>query len=542
MSDKLRRSAAGSGAAQDMDRGTAPGRRTLTMGLPARAGVRDEVQQQASPAPADDGGYQHDLLDAAIRPDLYDLPVQRRGTGNDAGAERTHEAAAKGISGSAGPLPHLATIQRAFGQHSVAHVEAHTDGAAEAGARAMGAEAFATGTHVAFAGTPSLHTAAHEAAHVVQQAGGVHLSGGVGQAGDSYEQHADAVADRVVRGESAEDLLGPAEGATRAAAPGAVQRVDFDGWKANMGNVSPGTASLAKMGMAIVNWLSALGMVGRIGGSLSAAMFGGRRQPRDIDIDIPGGIPEINAARERFFDFIKRKGVTLAADKDLFFLVGWDKTPEGFVVSYQHVVAPKALDPFTDDDEIDELRPREAPVGIAKVDFSSETAFSSAGINAHSTAEDPGFYGPEFLTASYLNRLATNNAEQKPDAKGDRDQVIALISHKIKTLPRPPADSDEVRTLLAQIKKELFAGYIKDTNKLGTEINALFNGIIPDVVKEVGAAPTMEDHLLAIPSLPMHEDRRSDTPVPAELVQSLAPLVLKTLNLEKKPVNVDDTH
>lgn len=34
---------------------------------------------------------------------------------------------------------------------------------------ATGAEAFATGNHVAFASSPSLHTAAHEAAHVVQQ-------------------------------------------------------------------------------------------------------------------------------------------------------------------------------------------------------------------------------------------------------------------------------------------------------------------------------------------------------------------------------------
>ena len=70
----------------------------------------------------------------------------------------------------------------------------------------MGAQAFATGNHVAFAGTPDLHTAAHEAAHVVQQRGGVHLKGGVGEAGDTYEQHADAVADKVVRGESAEAL------------------------------------------------------------------------------------------------------------------------------------------------------------------------------------------------------------------------------------------------------------------------------------------------------------------------------------------------
>jgi hypothetical protein len=508
------------------------------MALPARTGANDAVQQRASAAPrepaAGDGGYQHALLDAAIRPDLYDLPVQRRGDAAGASDEHTHQAAAEGISGSGGSLPYLDTIQQAFGRHSVAHVEAHTDGAAEAGARAMGAEAFATGNHVAFAGTPSLHTAAHEAAHVVQQAAGVQLSGGVGQTGDAYERQADAVADRVVRGESAEDLLGAGTGP--ASGPRAVQRVDFGGWKANMKNVSPGTASLAKIGMAIVSWMSSLGMVGRIGGSLSAAMFGGRRPPRDIDIDVPGGIVEINAVRDRFFKLIKGNDVPLADGKDLFYFVGWDKTPEGYVVKYQHVEAPKAIDPLMDDDEVEAYRPsKEAPVGIAKVDFSSETAFSSSGINAHSTGQDPGFYGPEFLAASYLNRLATNNEEEKPDVKGDRDQVIALIAEKIRVLPKSqrPTDSDEVRAMLAQIKKELFAGYIKDDNKRWPQISALFNDIIPDVVQEVGAPATMEDHLMAIPSLPMHETRSPDEPLPPAVLRSLAPLLLRPLKLDE---------
>jgi hypothetical protein len=57
------------------------------------------------------------------------------------------------------------------------------------------------------AGAPDLHTAAHEAAHVVQQQAGVQLKGGVGAVGDSYELHADAVADAVVQGKSAEGLL-----------------------------------------------------------------------------------------------------------------------------------------------------------------------------------------------------------------------------------------------------------------------------------------------------------------------------------------------
>jgi outer membrane protein OmpA-like peptidoglycan-associated protein len=89
----------------------------------------------------------------------------------------------------------------------VGSIEAHVGAAASQASEALGARAYATGNAVAFAGSPDLHTAAHEAAHVIQQRAGVHLKDGFGEAGDVYERHADAVADRVVRGESAESLL-----------------------------------------------------------------------------------------------------------------------------------------------------------------------------------------------------------------------------------------------------------------------------------------------------------------------------------------------
>jgi len=72
----------------------------------------------------------------------------------------------------------------------------------------MGAAAYASGNRIAFKEQPSLELAAHEAAHVVQQASGkVQLAGGVGQVGDEYENHADAVVAKVVAGESAASLL-----------------------------------------------------------------------------------------------------------------------------------------------------------------------------------------------------------------------------------------------------------------------------------------------------------------------------------------------
>jgi hypothetical protein len=131
--------------------------------------------------------------------------------------------AERGVQGRGAPLPHLERIQAAFGRHDVSGVRAHLDGAAAAASTELGARAFASGNDVAFGETPSLFLAAHEAAHVVQQRGGVQLAGGVGAEGDGHERHADAVAERVVRGESVEELLDAYAGA-RQGSGAAVQR------------------------------------------------------------------------------------------------------------------------------------------------------------------------------------------------------------------------------------------------------------------------------------------------------------------------------
>jgi hypothetical protein len=134
-------------------------------------------------------------------------PVQRKADGDAARPEQAHEIAAHGVSGTGQRLPHADTIQRLFGRHDISDVKAHVDGPAAAAADQLGANAYATGRSVGFRGEPDLHTAAHEAAHTVQQAGGVQLAGGVGRAGDAYERNADEVADAVVAGRPAECLL-----------------------------------------------------------------------------------------------------------------------------------------------------------------------------------------------------------------------------------------------------------------------------------------------------------------------------------------------
>ncbi|MFT7580346.1 MAG: hypothetical protein ACI9MR_002015 [Myxococcota bacterium] len=164
----------------------------------------------------------------ALAPDRQSYADQAPSVQMKGGSEQSgvHEAAAQGTAGSGGALPHLDTIQAAFGSHDVSAVQAYSGGAATEATAAMGAEAYATGDKIAFGAAPTIHTAAHEAAHVVQQRSGVSLSGGVGQAGDSYEQHADAVADAVVQGKSAEGLLDQMSGSGGGAA--GVQKKDGD--------------------------------------------------------------------------------------------------------------------------------------------------------------------------------------------------------------------------------------------------------------------------------------------------------------------------
>ena len=118
------------------------------------------------------------------------------------------------------PLPFLSLIQSCFGRHDISGISTHFGASARAANHVLGSRAYAMGNHVVCADDPSLHTCAHEAAHVIQQRAGVHLKDGFGRAGDEYERHADQVADQVVQGRSAEALLDRFAG-HGAAAPGA---------------------------------------------------------------------------------------------------------------------------------------------------------------------------------------------------------------------------------------------------------------------------------------------------------------------------------
>lgn len=134
--------------------------------------------------------------------------------------ERTK--AAKGFAGTGGTLPHLDTLQRLLGtEHDLSSVTAHMDSSALGATSELGVLGMTSGERIAFGIMPDLFLVAHEVAHVLQQRAGVQLQNGMGQEQDHYEEMADAIAARVVAGQSAEDLL-PRPGG-RAPSSGAVQ-------------------------------------------------------------------------------------------------------------------------------------------------------------------------------------------------------------------------------------------------------------------------------------------------------------------------------
>lgn len=199
--------------------GIAPGKRTLTASLPGRI---DAASATAAPA------VNVQRRGVAGPPSTIDMAAAFAPHLADRGDAATREIALGGVAGGGTALPHLATIAAAFGPtHDLSHVQAHVGGAAADAASQIGAQAYAVGSHVAFATTPDLYTAAHEAAHVIQQRGGVQLRGGVGEAGDAYERHADGVAEVVVAGGSAAALLASFAGGGGSGAE-AVQRQEDD--------------------------------------------------------------------------------------------------------------------------------------------------------------------------------------------------------------------------------------------------------------------------------------------------------------------------
>ncbi|MGE0425854.1 MAG: DUF4157 domain-containing protein [Reyranellaceae bacterium] len=102
-----------------------------------------------------------------------------------ASAQAATAAQSKGAA-----LPHADKLKASFGRRDLDGVKAHVGGNAAAASKAMGAAAYATGNSVELRGGPDLHTAAHEAAHVLQQRAGMRL-------GPNIEHSLEAIAKEI---------------------------------------------------------------------------------------------------------------------------------------------------------------------------------------------------------------------------------------------------------------------------------------------------------------------------------------------------------
>lgn len=172
----------------------------------------DETGDGPGQAPADAEEwnlYEDDVTASASASAPVQLkPAEGVSRSNEASAPvDVHAAAARATAGTGERLPYADEISAALGGVDLSYIHVHRDSAAQKGAAAIGASAFASGNAIVLGDKQDKHTVAHEVAHVLQQRAGVSLLGGVGTPGDSYEQNADAIADRVVAGRSAVDLL-----------------------------------------------------------------------------------------------------------------------------------------------------------------------------------------------------------------------------------------------------------------------------------------------------------------------------------------------
>ncbi|HKQ79347.1 MAG TPA: DUF4157 domain-containing protein [Blastocatellia bacterium] len=374
------------------------------------------------------------------------------------------------------------SMESAFGA-DFSGVKVHSDAEADMLNRSVQARAFTTGQDIFFrqgeynpGSMEGRLLLAHELTHVVQQS------------------------ERTIGNRAAARLL---DGARPLAQPSvasgsrAVQRSIWSEWEPQLSQVAPTTERIAKLGMCIVDFLrQRTGVNVRIGGSLSAVMFGGRRKPQDIDIDIPNGLQEVKNS-QTIADLIKSRlmllgqDVALTTGKDLFFIESAEKTRSGFRLVYRHTKTLKALDPLEDEDEIkviSETMSKSAPYGV-DIDFSPEEIFGMSGLTVDSEGDQYGYYRPEFLLAAYLNRLALNSEKKDPDTKDDRGQITSLLSRLLsdflKQRGRQETGVEAMKAFLLRIKTEVMEKHVQKTNtRLLSQIDELFNQIIQAVIEK----------------------------------------------------------
>ena len=195
------------------------------------------------------------------------------------------DVAQDGTKGGGERLPYLARLEQAFGsRQDLASMRAHYGDDSAAACDTMGADAYATGSSIAFRSAPSLWLAAHEAAHVVQQRHGLRPAAALDAPDDGLERQADAVADRVAAGGSARELLPRGDPHATASA---VQRYTVEALPAGSAQIGEGRQT------ALLGAQSLYAASGLIGGANAKLQKAGK-QGSYIELAAGGGSVDVD--------------------------------------------------------------------------------------------------------------------------------------------------------------------------------------------------------------------------------------------------------
>ena len=145
-------------------------------------------------------GMDYQSAVAALSP--QSAPIQMDASSAQmAHANKIHSEAQRGVDSASSGIPHQSTVQELVGPSvDLGGIKSVAGGVGKEVCENTGSNAMATqGTVIFKDSNPSPGTVAHEVKHIKdQQAGTVTgLENGIGKEGDSYEQKADAISDRV---------------------------------------------------------------------------------------------------------------------------------------------------------------------------------------------------------------------------------------------------------------------------------------------------------------------------------------------------------
>ncbi len=173
--------------------------RTLAVEAVAERAAESRPEREAAVEPA---GLRNQAMRRVLKRRSYaaQQALLRHGAGAAVGAGEEADLARAGFEAGARDLPHRGALEQAFGR-PLGDVKAHVGPEAADASTAMGAEAYALGSEVAFReASPSKETVAHEVAHVVQQSAEPGPAGGGAAAASDLERGADQAARSVVAG------------------------------------------------------------------------------------------------------------------------------------------------------------------------------------------------------------------------------------------------------------------------------------------------------------------------------------------------------